>query len=311
MRGHLRKRLLIAVPVVFGVVTLVFSLIHLMPGDPVDVMLGESARPADRTELRKRLGLDRPLTAQYFTFVAGLASGNLGRSLRDDRSVARLLGDRLPATLALAAAALAISLAIAIPLGLLAALRPNGPFDRISLAGSLLAVATPNFWLGPMLVMLFAVRLGWLPVSGRGGLDHLLLPALTLGASAAGILTRITRASVIEVLHEDWARTALAKGASRSRLLFCHALPGALTPILSVTGLELGGLLAGSIITETIFAWPGIGRLTVEAIASRDYPVVQGCVLVIALAYVLVNLLTDLAYTWADPRIRYGGTERS
>ncbi len=304
MALYVGKRLLTLIPVAFGVVTLVFALLHVMPGDPVDVMLGDTARPADRAQMRHRLGLDRPVIVQYGDFVAGLVRGNLGQSLARDVPVAHLIAQRVPATLELAACALALSLLLGIPLGIAAAASPGGPIDRASLAGSLLGVAIPNFWLGPMLAMVFAVRLGWLPLSGAGTPAHLVLPALTLGASAAGILTRITRASIIEAMHEDWARTAVAKGLSFWRTLFRHALANALVPILSISGLELGGLLAGSIITETIFSWPGLGRLVVEAIEGRDYPVVQGCVLVIAAAYVLVNLLTDLAYAWADPRVR-------
>ncbi len=307
MLAYTAKRLLTLVPVAFGVVTLVFALLHVMPGDPVDVMLGDSARPADRAQLRHRLGLDRPIPVQYRDFLVGLARGDLGRSLVRDEPVARLIRQRIPATFKLALCALVLSLALAVPLGIAAAARPGGMVDRASLAGSLLGVAIPNFWLGPMLAMLFAVRLGWLPLSGAGTAAHIVLPAVTLGASAAGILTRITRASILEAMHEDWARTALAKGVSWWGVLFRHGLANALVPILSISGLELGGLLTGSIITETIFAWPGLGRLVVEAIAGRDYPVVQGCVLVIAGTYVLVNLATDLAYAWADPRIRLTG----
>ncbi|RMD82776.1 MAG: ABC transporter permease [Candidatus Dadabacteria bacterium] len=306
MAAYLRKRLLVAVPVVFGVVTVVFSLVHVLPGDPVDALLGQAARPADRIELRHRLGLDRPLAQQYAAFVGGLLRGDLGRSLTRGVPVSRLIAERLPATAVLAAAGLAISLFIGIPLGVLAAARPASAVDRLGLSASLLGVAMPNFWLGPTLALVFAVRLAWLPLAGSGSPAHLVLPALTLGTSAAGILARITRASVLEVLHEDWIQTARAKGLSETAVLVRHGLANALVPIISVAGLELGGLLAGSIITETIFAWPGIGRLLVEAITARDYPVVQGCVLVIAIGYVLVNLLTDLAYAWADPRVRYG-----
>jgi peptide/nickel transport system permease protein len=278
-----------------------------MPGDPVDVILGETAGVADRAELRRHLGLDRPLWRQYGSFLAGVAAGDLGTSIHGGRPVSQMVRDRYRATLTLAVAAVAIAVCAALPLGLLSAARPHGALDRATLTGSLFGVAVPNFWLGPMLIMLFAVELGWLPVSGTGGASHYVLPALTLGLSMAGILTRMTRATVLEALHEEYVRTARAKGVSEGVVLAKHALANAATPLLSIVGLQFGALLAGSVITETIFAWPGLGRLTIEAIQTRDYPVVQGCVLVIALSYVVVNLLTDFAYAWANPRIRLRG----
>jgi peptide/nickel transport system permease protein len=302
--GYMTQRLLVLVPTVVGVTTIVFLLLHLMPGDPVDIILGETAAPADRVELRRQLGLDRPLLEQYSAFMAGLLAGDLGQSFHGGRPVAAMVSERYPATLGLASAAMVVALATALPLGLLAAARPRGLVDRSSLGVSLLGVAIPNFWLGPMLIMVFAVELGWLPVSGAGSSAHLVLPAITLGLSMAGILTRMTRTTVLEALHEEYVRTARAKGASELSVLCRHALANAVTPMLSIVGLQFGALLAGSVITESIFAWPGLGRLTVQAIYTRDYPVVQGCVLVIALSYVLVNLLTDLAYAWVNPRIR-------
>jgi peptide/nickel transport system permease protein len=287
-----------------GVVTLVFSLIHLMPGDPVDVMLGETARPADRAKLRTDLGLDRPLIDQYGGFLGGLVRGDLGTSIHTGKPVSELIRTRFPATLELTLAALAFALVIAIPAGLLSASRPYQTVDRVTLATSLFGVAIPNFWLGPMLILLFSLQLSWLPVTGRGGLSHLVLPAVTLGLSLAGVLTRMTRSTVMETLGEDYIRTARAKGLSETVVVAKHALANALSPLLSVVGLQLGSLLAGSVITETIFSWPGIGRLTVEAIQTRDYPVVQGCILVVALSYVFVNLATDLAYAWANPKLR-------
>ena len=291
-------------PTVLGVASLVFALLHLMPGDPVEIMLGETARPSDRDALRAALGLDRPLLAQYLAFLEGLAQGDLGRSIHHGRPVAEIIAARLPATALLTAAALAFALAVALPAGLLSAHRPYGALDRGASAASLFGVALPNFWLGPMLVLFFSLELGWLPVSGAGGAAHLVLPAVTLGLSLAGILTRMTRSTVLEALGEDYVRTARAKGASETAVVAKHALSNALGPLLSVLGLQLGALLAGSVITETIFSWPGIGRLAIQAIHTRDYPVVQGCVLVIALSYVLVNLATDLAYAWANPRLR-------
>ncbi len=304
MTSYVIRRLLALAPTVLGVVSVVFALIHLMPGDPVDVMLGETARPSDRAELRLQLGLDQPLPVQYMVFLVGLTHGDLGTSIHSGRAVSRLVAERFPATAALTLSALAFALVIALPLGLLSASRPRSAIDRASLTASLLGVAIPNFWLGPMLIMVFAVELGWLPISGAGGAAHLVLPALTLGLSLAGILTRMTRTTVLEALHEDYIRTARAKGLTETRVVAHHALANALGPLLSVGGLQLGSLLAGSVITETIFAWPGLGRLTIEAIQTRDYPVVQGCVLVIALSYVAVNLATDLAYSWANPRLR-------
>jgi peptide/nickel transport system permease protein len=307
MGSYVRQRLLVLTPTVLGVATLVFILMHMMPGDPVEVMLGETASPADSAALRARLGLDRPLATQYAAFIGRLLRLDLGTSIHSDQPVAVLVAAHFPATALLTAAALAVALLVAFPAGLLAASHPRQLADRVTLTVSLAGVAIPNFWLGPMLIMVFAIQLRWLPVSGTRGPAHLVLPAVTLGLGMAGILTRLIRSTVIETLHEDYVRTARAKGASPARVLWLHALRNALMPVLSMLGLQLGGLLAGSVITETIFAWPGIGRLTVQAIQTRDYPVVQGCVLTIAIGYVLVNLATDLAYAWANPRMRRAG----
>jgi peptide/nickel transport system permease protein len=253
--------------------------------------------------------LDRPIAEQYARFLGGIVQGDLGSSVHTQRPVADLIAEHAPATLQLAVVAALAAVAIAIPLGLISAARPHGLLDRTSLAASLFGVAMPNFWLGPMLILLFAVDLRWLPVSGNEGASSVVLPALTLGLSLAGILTRMTRSTVLEALSEDYIRTAYAKGLAPSVVVAKHALANALTPVLSIVGLQLGALLAGSVITETIFAWPGLGRLTVQAIQTRDYPVVQGCVLTIAIGYVLVNLATDLAYAWANPRVRYDGDD--
>ncbi|MFQ5351857.1 MAG: ABC transporter permease [Candidatus Binatia bacterium] len=300
------RRLALLVPTVVGVVTVVFFLIHLIPGDPVEVMLGESATPADRVELRRALDLDRPLGSQYLSFLAATARADLGRSIHSGQPVTRVIADRLPATIRLTIVAMVIAMFIALPFGLLSAWKPGSSIDRASLLTAMLGVAIPNFWLGPMLILLFSIELGWLPVSGSSTPLHLLLPAITLGTAMAGLLARLTRSTVLEALHEDYVRTARAKGLSEASVVARHALANALTPLLSVLGLQFGGLLAGSIITETIFAWPGIGRLVVQAIHTRDYPVVQGCVLIIALSYVIVNLATDLAYALVNPRVRYG-----
>jgi peptide/nickel transport system permease protein len=310
MAAYTVRRLLALAPTVMGVATLVFLLLHVMPGDPVDVILGETATPADRIELRHHLELDRPLAEQYASFLGKLARGDLGTSIHSGRPVTALVAEHFPATLLLALAAMTVAIVVAVPVGLLSAAKPHSVTDRVSLAASLVGVAIPNFWLGPMLILIFAVELGWLPVSGIGSPAHLVLPAVTLGLSMAGILTRLVRSTVMEALHEDYVRTARAKGASNVRVLAGHALANSLTPMLSVVGLQIGSLLAGSVITETIFAWPGVGRLMLQAIHTRDYPVVQGVVLVIALSYVLVNLATDLAYAWANPRIRFGNDGR-
>ncbi len=305
MRKYFLRRVLLLIRVVWGVATAVFLIIHLVPGDPVDIMLGEQAQPADREGLRKSLGLDRPILEQYLRFLGGLLTGDLGESLHHRRGVAGLVLERLPATLELGAASMLIAIGIALPLGILAAARARSWLDHGTMLGSLLGVSIPNFWLGPLLISLFSLRLNWLPPSGRGGLEHLVLPALTLGTGLAAILTRMTRASVLEVLPKEFVRTARAKGLGERAVLLRHSLRNALLPVVTVAGLQTGAVLSGSVITESIFAWPGIGRLTIEAIAARDYPLVQGCVLTIALTYVLLNLLTDLVYTVCDPRVRY------
>lgn len=299
------RRLLLAVPTILAAATLVFLLVHLVPGDPVDVMLGESAAPADREALRHALGLDRPLLDQYARFLGGLATGDLGRSLvMSGEPVTRLVARRLPATLELTLAALALAVAVALPLGVLAAARPGTWIDRGAVGFALLGAAVPSFWLGPLLIIAFAIELRVLPVSGRGGLAHLVLPACTLGFGMAAILTRMTRASLLECIGEDYVRTARAKGVGRVRVLARHALANALGPVVTILGLQFGALLAGTVITETIFAWPGVGRLTVEAIQSRDYPVLQGCMLVIAAGFVLASTLADLVNAALDPRTR-------
>ena len=307
MRSYLVRRLVLAVPVVLGVATLVFLLIHLVTGDPVEIMLGESALPVDRDALREALGLDRPILEQYGSFLWGLCRGDLGVSLQQRRSVTALIREHYPATLELTLAAMLISLLIALPAGILSGVRQYSAWDHSTMFLALLGVSMPNFWLGPLLIWVFSIQLGWFPVSGKGGFAHLLLPALTLGASMAAIVARMTRSAVLEVLREDYVMTARAKGLSEARIILKHVLRNAMLPVLTVVGLQFGALLAGSIITETIFSWPGLGTLMVKAIQTRDYPVVQGCVLVIALSYVLVNLLTDLLYGVIDPRIRYEG----
>jgi peptide/nickel transport system permease protein len=301
----LLTRLGSALVVVLGVCTLVFLLIHLVPGDPVEAMLGENAQVADREALRQALGLDRPLGEQYLAYIQRLARLDLGLSFQDRRPVAAILGERLPATLELTIAALALALTLALPLGVLAARHRGSPLDTGAMGLSLVGISIPNFWLGPLLILVFSLWLGWTPVSGREGPASLILPALTLGTGMAAILARMVRGSILEVLGEDYVRTARAKGLSEGRVLWGHALRNAWLPILTLIGLQLGGLLGGAVITETVFAWPGVGSLLVEAIQSRDYPVVQACVLLVSLSYVFVNTLTDLVYSWVDPRIHW------
>lgn len=305
MFSLLLTRLVSALVVVLGVCTLVFLLIHLVPGDPVEAMLGENAQVADREALRQALGLDRPLGEQYLAYLQRLARLDLGLSFQDRRPVAAILGERLPATLELTLAALGLALLLALPLGVLAARHRGSPLDSGAMGLSLVGISIPNFWLGPLLILIFSLWLGWTPVSGREGPASLILPALTLGTGMAAILARMVRGSILEVLGEDYVRTARAKGLSERRVLWGHALRNAWLPILTLIGLQLGGLLGGAVITETVFAWPGVGSLLVEAIQSRDYPVVQACVLLVSLSYVFVNTLTDLVYSWVDPRIHW------
>ncbi len=306
MKRYLIQRSLLFLPTLFGALTLVFFLIHLVPGDPIEIMLGETASAADKEELRRSLALDQPLMVQYRNFLTGILSGDLGRSLYEQSGVTDLIRTRLPATIELTLCAMAMAIIISFPLATLAAVNKGSWIDRGSLLFSLLGLSLPNFWLGPLLMIIFSIQLGWTPVSGRGGIDHLLLPSLTLGLGMAAILTRILRTSLLQVTNEDYVRTARAKGLSEKVVWFKHTLRNALLSVITIMSLQVGSLLAGSIITETIFSWPGIGRLTVQAIQSRDYPLVQGCVLVIATSYLLVNLLTDIFYQLADPRITYG-----
>lgn len=299
------KRLLGVVPVVFGVLLLTFLLVHLVPGDPVEVMLGESASSADRSHLRAELGLDQPIIVQFGQYLGNLVEGDFGQSIHSREPVSKMLADRLPATIRLALLALIIAIFIGLPLGIIAALKANRWPDSLATITSLTFSAMPHFWLGPLLMMVFALWLGWLPVSGMDSSASIILPALTLGLGLSAILTRMTRASLLEVLNEDFVRTARAKGLQERDVILKHALRAALLPVVTIVGLQLGGLLAGTVITETVFGWDGVGRLLVESIEKRDYPVTQACVLVIALIYVLVNLLTDLAYSRLDPRVRY------
>jgi len=302
-------RLIGTVPVLFGVTLLVFLMAWVTPGDPVVAMLGEASQGISRQaldDLRRELGLDRPLPVQYVGYVAGLLRGDLGNSVRSRRPVLAEIRDRLPATLELALAALTIAVALGVTLGVLAAVRKRTWVDGAAIAVALVGVSIPVFWSGFLLMMVFALELGWLPASGRGTWRHLVLPAVTVGVSSAAFIARITRGAVLEALAQDYVRTAKAKGLAPRRVVMRHALRNALLPIVTVVGLQLGGLLGGAVLTETVFAWPGVGRLLVDAIVARDLPLVQGSVLVISLLFILVNLAVDLSYAAINPKVRYG-----
>lgn len=306
------RRLLVTLPVLWIIVSVVFLLIHLVPGDPIAQMMGEGASATDLSALRHSYGLDAPLGTQYLHYWAGIAHGDLGRSLRLRDSVTHLVLQRYPYTLLMSVTALLLAILLALPAGIAAALHRGRWQDRVLGGVSLIGLSFPNFALGPILILIFSIGLGWLPVSGAGAgslfsgntLTHLLLPAVTLGLSLAAILTRMVRTSMLEELGQDYVRTARAKGLSENAVVYRHALRNALVPVLTVVGLQFGSLLAGAIVTETIFSWPGIGRLTLSAISNRDYALVQGCTLAIGLTYLAANLLTDLAYALANPRLR-------
>ena len=305
MGRFLARRLVLTIPVLLGVATLVFSLIHLIPGDPAQAMLGEAASQQDVLELRRRLGLDQPLLQQYGTFLGGVVRGDLGTSLRTNQPVTTVIFERMPATMELAVAAMAVAILVAIPLGIIAAVRKGTRVDHAATTLALVGISMPTFWLGPLLAIVFSVWLGWFPVSGRGTIANLVLPAVTLGAPLAAILARMTRASVLEELRELYVLAARARGVSEARAVLAHAFRNSLIPIVTVIGLQFGAVLTGAVITETIFAWPGVGRLLVQSISARDYPAVQGCIMLIALTYVSMNLIIDVLYGFLDPRIRY------
>jgi len=301
---YIFKRILLVIPVVLGVSLLVFFLVHFIPGDPAVLILGESAQPADIERLQHELGLDQPLHKQLTDFLTGLIRLDLGRSLHRMKPVTEILIERFPATLCLTLISLCVALLIAFPLGIISAVRSKSAVDTGSMFFALLGVSMPNFWLGPLLILLFSIKLDLLPVSGRFGWDSYILPAITLGTALAAMLTRMIRSSLLEVIQSPYITTAYSKGLSSSKVILKHALRNALIPVVTILGLQFGSLLGGSIITETIFSWPGIGRELIQAIQGRDYPVVQGCVLLISFLYVFVNLVTDLAYSILDPRIQ-------
>ena len=288
----------------FSISTLVFLLIHLIPGDPIEVMLGETASLGDREALRHLLGLDLPILQQWWEYLKGILQFDLGESLHSKQAVTQLLSERLPATLILSVASLFVAIIIALPLGILAAINKDSVWDRLAMLAAMVGVSVPNFVMGPLLILFFALWLGWVPVSGKDGMSSLILPALTLGSALAAILSRMIRTSMLEVIQEDYIRAARARGLSEFRILGLHALRNTALPVITILGMQFGSLLAGAVITETIFSWPGIGQLMIDSIQKRDYPVVQACVLLISFTYVLVNLITDVTYTVLDPRLK-------
>jgi peptide/nickel transport system permease protein len=300
----LGSRLVYTLPVLWLVVSVVFLLIHLVPGDPIQAMLGEGAASADIQAARHAYGLDQPVGRQYFHYWNGVLHGRLGQSIRLNQDVTRIIWERYPYTLRLTVAALIVALLISIPAGVRSARHRDRWDDRLLSVVSLFGLSFPNFALGPILILFFAIKLGLLPVSGAGTWEHLVLPAITLGGALAAILTRMVRTAMLEELSQDYVRTARAKGLSEQTVVYKHALRNAMIPVLTVIGLQFGSLLAGAIVTETIFSWPGIGRLTITAISNRDYFLVQGCILAIGLTYIAVNLLTDVLYAVVNPRIR-------
>lgn len=306
MLPYVARRLLHLIPVLLGISFLVFMLVHLVPGDPVRVMLQDVGSPEQVERVRHQLGLDRPIYLQYGTFVIRAAQGDFGRSIHTRRPVALELAFRLPYTVRMAVAATLVAVALGIALGSIAAVNHRSVLDYGTMVIALAGVSLPSFWFGLVLILIFSLYLKWLPPAGADSLLHLILPAITLGSGAAAIIARLTRSSMLEILHQDYIRTARAKGVADRRLVFHHALKNAMIPVVSIVGLQFAGLLGGAVIVETVFGWPGIGRLAVEAIFNRDIPVIQAVVLVAAVIFVFVNLLVDLLYGLLDPRIRYG-----
>ena len=293
------------IPIVLGVTIVVFSILHLAPGCPTTLMLGDHASPEAIEELRNRLGLDDPIPVQYFRWLSGVVRGDFGRSIHTRQLVGEMILQRLPATIELALTAMILSLLIAIPVGIISAVKQYSIFDHAGMVGALLGVSMPVFWQGLMMILIFSFLLGWFPISGRGGLEHLILPAITLGTSQAALVARLTRSSMLEVIRQDYVTTARSKGLVERIVIIKHALKNALIPVVTIVALQLPVLFGGAVITETVFAWPGMGRLIVTSIFTRDFPVVQAAVLIMAMIVILCNLLADILYIVLDPRIRY------
>jgi len=305
MGQYIVRRFLQMIPIAFGILTLVFSLIHLIPGDPARQIAGENARPEDIQAVRKALGLDQPLWSQYVTYVSHVVRGDLGRSFQTNEPVSKQIRERYPATIQLAFGSMFVALLVAFPLGIISAIYRNSWIDNVARFFALIGVSMPSFWFGPLLIIAFAINHQWFPVSGRDeGIRSLVLPSLTMGLALAAILTRMIRVSLAEELTQLYVTTAIAKGATRAKAIFRHALKNALIPVITVLALQFGSLLTGAIITEQIFSWPGLGRLLIQSISQRDYPQVQASILVIALTYIFVNFISDLLYGVVDPRIK-------
>lgn len=305
MKTYLARRLLTVFPTLLGVLLAVFLMVRLAPGDPAQLLAGEFVTPETLADIRQRFGLDQPWHVQLGLYVLNVVRGDLGESVRTRKPVTYELSQYFPNTLKLTLGAMLVALFIGIPAGIIAAIRPGTIFDLVAMLGALIGVSMPVFWFGLMAILIFSVELGWFPVAGTGTLWHLVLPAITLSTGTTAILARMTRSAMLEVLSQDYIRTARAKGLNQRMVIFKHALRNALIPVVTVAGLQFGTLLEGAVITETVFAWPGIGQLLVGSILARDYPVVQGAVLLIAVAFILINLLVDLLYSTIDPRIRY------
>lgn len=306
MLAYVARRLLHLIPVLLGISLLVFLLVHLVPGDPVRIMLQDAGSPDQVARLRQQLGLDRPIYLQYVSFVTRAAQGDFGRSIHTRRPVAQEIRFRIPFTVRMAVAATMVAVVLGIVLGAIAAMHHQSPLDYGTMVIALAGVSLPSFWFGLVLILIFSLHLRWLPPTGADTFLHLILPAVTLGSGAAAIIARLTRSSMLEVLRQDYIRTARAKGVTDRRMIYRHALKNAMIPVVSIVGLQFASLLGGAVIVETVFGWPGIGRLAVDAIFNRDIPVIQAVVLVAAVIFVLVNLIVDLLYGWLDPRIRYG-----
>jgi ABC-type dipeptide/oligopeptide/nickel transport system permease component len=303
------RRLLLTIPVVIGVSLIVFSIIRLLPGDPARALAGVNATPEYIQQVRDRYGLDDPIHVQYGNFMRGLVTGDLGVSTFSRRPVTTEIGERFPRTLTLASISLLIATVVGVSAGIVSATRRNSLFDNASMLVALVGVAAPVFWLALMLQLLFAVQLRWLPATGMGSVRHLILPSITLGMASAALMARITRSSMLDVLKQDFITTARSKGLAERVVIYKHALKNALIPVVTVLGLQFGILLGGAVLTETVFAWPGVGRLLVDAILRRDYPVVQGTVMLLAFLFVIINLVVDVIYAFLDPRIHYQGQD--
>ncbi|MFP4012127.1 MAG: nickel ABC transporter permease [Spirochaetaceae bacterium] len=309
MYQYILRRLLLTIPVVIGVSIIVFSIIRLLPGDPARALAGVQATPEYVQQVRERYGLDEPIPVQYWNFISSAARGDLGVSTFSRRPVTTELGERFPRTLVLAGLSLFLATVVGVSAGIVSATKRNSIFDNASMLAALVGVAAPVFWLALMLQLLFSVQLRWFPATGMGSMRHLVLPAITLGMASAALMARITRSSMLDVLKQDYITTARAKGLAEKVVIYKHALKNALIPVVTVLGLQFGILLGGAVLTETVFAWPGVGRLLVDAILRRDYPVVQGTVMMLAFLFVIINLVVDIIYAFIDPRIHYQGQE--